>query len=523
MRKRILIFVLAVLNVAGTLCQTATGFVYSDDNRNGLKDKNEKGLEGVAVSNGKDVVLTGKNGTYSIPAPDNTVIFVSKPSGYKLPVNQWNIPQFYYLHYPNGSSKLRYAGIKPTGKLPESINFGLIPSHEADTFKCLFFGDTQPYVAEQVGFLTRDVLPELIGKTDYEFVSILGDIVGDRLSLYPLLTEAMSLLKIPVFYVQGNHDMNYDVTSDQLASETYKATFGPKNYSFNYGKVHFVVLDDIIYSGDTMKRYYTEGFDDEVITFLKNDLAVTDKNKLVVLMMHAPFINRDTHKGILNLDKILTELSKFPYTFSISAHNHTISQYMISNEEGWLRDKPHHHFNAGATCGDWWQGTLDEAGLPAATMRDGSPNGYVVATFQGNKYTMDYKASRQPESHQMNIFAPKVVGNTKNLNGWNNDMLYVNFFTGTPGDTVRYRIDGGKWTTMQYTVEQDPTYFRYHLYWEDSNGILPGDKPSSPDKCYHLWKAFLPLNLPKGFRTIEVEATDVFGKKHRDYQVVKVE
>lgn len=503
--------------------QTAKGTVYNDLNKNSIMDRGEPGVAEVLVSNGIDVVLTDQNGLYQIEAPENSVIFVIKPSGYEFPVSENNIPQFYYLHYPNGSPKLHFEGVQKTGPLPKQINFALISASETDTFKAIFFGDTQPYSLTDIDYLSRDVIPELIGKDDYIFASVLGDIVGDNLSFFSPLTEAMALLEKPVYYVQGNHDMNYDVTDDRLASETYKAVFGPKNYAFNYGQVHFVVLDNIIYSGDTITKDYNEGFDEESVTFLKNDLSFVNKDKLIVLMMHAPFINENTQSGITNLDKILAELNKFPYTFSISGHNHTISQHLISDTYSWTQSKPHHHFNAGAACGDWWQGMLDEEGLPDATMRDGSPNGYTIVTFSGNTYIFDYKAARQPIGHQLNIFAPELIRKTENQYSWSNSYFYVNFFIGSKTDSVSFRVDNSNWKAMTYTIEPDPSYYNINMTWDNSTSLIAGRRPSWPEDCLHLWKARLPAYLSPGYHTIEVEAFDIFGRKHEGSFVYQIQ
>jgi len=43
------------------------GFVYEDANRNGRKDRKERGLEGVSVSNGAEVTVTGSKGEYQLP------------------------------------------------------------------------------------------------------------------------------------------------------------------------------------------------------------------------------------------------------------------------------------------------------------------------------------------------------------------------------------------------------------------------------------------------------------------------
>ena len=116
--------------------KTVAGYVYHDIDNNGVFDKkNEKGLPSIAVSNGRDVVLTDKNGRYELPLYGDCEIFVIKPTGYAAPVNSYGIPQTYYVYRPAGSSAdMKYKGIAPTGKLPREVNFPLYPSQEPEEF-----------------------------------------------------------------------------------------------------------------------------------------------------------------------------------------------------------------------------------------------------------------------------------------------------------------------------------------------------------------------------------------------------
>ncbi len=125
----ILIMLFCLLAMETRAQQKALGYVFEDSNKNGKKDRNEKGIANVAVSNGYDVVLTDNNGKYELIVEDDNIIFVIKPSGYKPLVDDNNLPKFYYIHKPLGSPQLKYAGTPPTGKLPKSIDFPLTPTN----------------------------------------------------------------------------------------------------------------------------------------------------------------------------------------------------------------------------------------------------------------------------------------------------------------------------------------------------------------------------------------------------------
>ena len=47
--------------------QNVSGFVYEDRNINALRDSSERGLSGIPVSNGREVVLTSSDGAYNLP------------------------------------------------------------------------------------------------------------------------------------------------------------------------------------------------------------------------------------------------------------------------------------------------------------------------------------------------------------------------------------------------------------------------------------------------------------------------
>ena len=170
---------------------------------------------------------------------DECIFFITKPAGYQTPLDDNNLPQFYYTHRPNGSPLLNYPGIDPTGKLPKRLNFPLFKTNECDSFQVIAFGDPQSRNETEVGYLRDDVVSEMLN-TQAKFVIALGDIVYDDLSLYEKQNRIMAQIGVPIYNVPGNHDENYDAVSDRYASETFKRYFGPNYYSFDYGKVHFI-------------------------------------------------------------------------------------------------------------------------------------------------------------------------------------------------------------------------------------------------------------------------------------------
>ena len=517
---------------------TATGTVFLDSNQNQVKDDNEKGLADVRVSNGIDIVKTDENGQYALNVSDDTILFVIKPRGYMTPVNEDRLPKFYYIHKPHGSPDgLKYAGVAPTGPLPESIDFPLYEQDEPDTYKVLVFGDTQPTSMQEIEWLAHDVIEEVIG-SDAVFGISLGDLVGDNLNLFQPLNEVMATVGIPWYNVYGNHDMNRTVTDDQYADETFERVYGPTCYSFDWGPVHFINIDNVNFFRNAEDRpTYSSQVGEKQLTYIKNDLVHVPKDKLIVISFHIPLTEMS------DVDKLMNLLGDRPHTLSLSAHTHIQRDDFIGPEHGWHGEQPHHHHNHATTSGSWWQGTLDEVGIPHTTMRDGAPNGYGIFTFTGNKYSIRFKAARRPADYQMNIWTPWEVESDET---GNTDIL-VNVFGGTKRSTVEYRLgENSEWVEMDYRPQKDPFFVdvkardevinleqKMHNALRDTMDTLLKEDTKLPKRgkrlnfgvprSNHMWQAKLPENVPVGTYVIYVRTTDMFGQKDTGRRIIRVE
>ena len=167
----------------------ALGTVYADLNANGVRDGAEPGVANVRISDGLQVTTTDDAGNWQLDIDGDAVIFLVKPTGYATPTTPGQIPQFYYIHQPDGSPEgLKYPGIEPTGPLPQSIDFALLPQDEPAVFEALLFADTQPQTEVELDYIRDRVVAELIG-TPAKFGMTMGDIMFDDLSLFPRLID----------------------------------------------------------------------------------------------------------------------------------------------------------------------------------------------------------------------------------------------------------------------------------------------------------------------------------------------
>lgn len=504
-----MLFVSAVLSMTAFAQSSVTGYVYADANNNRKKDKSEKGIAGAGVSNGKEVTTTGADGKYTLPVGNDNIIFVIKPSGYNLPVNEKQLPLFYYIHKPQGSPiAVKYKGVAPTGALPKSVDFALLPATETKDFTSLIFGDPQPYTAEEIEYYAKGVVAEVAGIKNITFGMSLGDLVGDSLDLHSPYIEATKAVGIPWYNVMGNHDMNYEAKSDSLSDETFESNFGPANYSFNYGDVHFIVLDDIMYPDPRDGKSYWGGFREDQLQFIENDLKLVSKDKLVVMSFHIPLNNDKEAFNTEQRQRLFNMMKDYENTLTLSAHTHFQRNDLFTSKDGWLRTKPHHEYNAGTTSGDWYSGAFNEKGIPVSTMRDGTPKGYAFIHFKGNQYTIDYKVVGKPADYQIALYAPKnFIGKRPG-----SATVYANFFMGHKSSEVEIRFDNGKWKKMKFAESFDPNYIASMVQWDLSDTLLGNRRPSIPTESTHLWEAAFPKGLEPGIHRFEVRAKDMYGK-----------
>src|SRR5690242_2613191 len=80
---RLTFIILAVFCSRAVSAISVSGYVYHDKNNNGIKDKGEEGISGVAISDQFDVVQTNADGRYQIDSKGYGFIFISVPDGYK--------------------------------------------------------------------------------------------------------------------------------------------------------------------------------------------------------------------------------------------------------------------------------------------------------------------------------------------------------------------------------------------------------------------------------------------------------
>lgn len=371
---------------------------------------NGKGIEGVVVSDGYTCTVTDSKGRYSIDVDTLArTISITVPAAYEIPLDKDGAPAFF-----------RYIGSGDT-------NFSLAPRKKlTDKFTLIALTDGHFSHVNSIERFTNESIPDIQETIDLHsgFGPVIGIALGDQLSdkmedapfVKPLYNGFSAAGKtMPLFYVIGNHDHdNTGGKSEYAVTEHFVRNFAPTDYSFDIGKAHFVVMDDILYTGtqrDGVKISYDCGLSDEQLEWLRQDLALVKdkKNKVVVYCIHSALFGRFRHK-----DDVRALLSEFKEAHVLSGHEHNINN-IRHNDKIW-------EHNLQSIGGAWWYSNLSPSGCPV---------GYGVFSFNGPGLWEEYnKATTEDRDFQMRVYD-------------GNDSYDGNcLFTGLKGEPKRDKVYG---------------------------------------------------------------------------------
>lgn len=466
--------------------QTIEGHVFLDENSNGILDKTEKGVADIWVSNQRDFVQTDKNGYYKIEQINNKSVYVVKPARYAM--------NKIYLN--------------ADGRANNEYNFPLLAKQVKTDFNVLIVGDPQMRSVASLEAFKEDIVEEMANYNP-EFAMVLGDIADNDLTIYPYADNILNALHYPVYKVFGNHDTAYEAPSDAEKANEFMRFFGPDYYSFTEGKVHFVVLNNVNYQGwDTVKGTpgsYFGGLSEMQYQWLQQDLSLTPKDELVVLAMHIPLLEQYTYKK--DIQRIFSLLEERKHLLALSGHLHAIENYFFDSQTHWAFKQNFQNITAGAACGSWWCGPMDERDLPVATCMDGSPNGYYQLSFSNNTYDYHFIPANHRPDFQMRITLDEKT-----------NTLYTNVFTATNQADVSVSTNNGKRLVMKNRCDSDPFINKTHAKRFNFDSWTPRAAVTN-----HLWSIDASqLDLKKGVNRIDINVKDVDGKEYKGCKLITI-
>lgn len=507
-----------------------TGVVFEDLSGCGKRQPGDPGIADVLVANGRQVVRTDSDGRYILPVDDDTIIFVIKPTGYSMPVDQSvMLPRFYYIHRPSGTPahlRLRERGIAPTGRLPVSVDFALKKIDEPTRFDVILLTDPHADSPAAIDYIRTDVVNALVG-TKAAFGMTLGDLMSDNLSFYSRYNSVIGRIGIPWYNISGNHDLNFEATDRKYSRESFKRIFGPDYYAFGYGGALFLMLDNVDYLGN---GGYQGRFGEQQLAFVSEVLRETPPDRLVVAAMHIPLRSYldpdDPTVNTSDASELLTLLGHRP-TISFSGHTHTTEHHYIVDDKRNAAALPHHHHVITALSGSWWSGPYDHRGIAVTDSPDGNPNGFHVLSIDGDRCKTRFLSAKESEARQLRIVLDGQSRGDRTIdNDFRLSLLFgspipqdvvcttdviVNVFDGGPRTSVEYRIDELLPVRMKPERRLDP--FVREVFARNQATKKPW---AEPEPCSHIWTAGLPDNLETGTHCITVRAVDEYGREHHD-------
>ena len=335
-----------------------------------------RGVPDVVVSDGVEVTSTDQNGVYYLASKKKYgYVFISIPSNYEVST-VGNLPQFFkYLIADN--------------KEVEVVNFELKPvnndNHSMVVMTDFHLADRTDDLVQYQRFVSdvNNSIATLRGQGKKVYGLTLGDLSWDnywysRSFALPEYIIQMNKLNTTVFNTIGNHDNDPYMEGDWDSGAAYRKYIGPTYYSFNIGKIHYVVLDNVDYintggeQGKIGSRNYKAKILDEQMEWLRKDLAtVKDKSTPIVLAMHvqlnnAPKTDQSASLRLENGEELLQILFPFEKVQILTGHTHV--NYKVENTPNLMEH------NIGAVCATWWwTGKNGYTGNHIA--QDGSPGG----------------------------------------------------------------------------------------------------------------------------------------------------
>lgn len=441
-------------------------------------------VPGVMVSDGFTTTLTDGSGRYALVSDLSKTrsVYISVPAEYEIPMHE-GIPHFF----------------RRVARHEKAVtaDFTLTPRKEVnDSYTVLMVADPQirPYEFDGSAETWRDdVAPDMEAyraSLDEECYAIdLGDLIYNYPVAYDDYMDVAKAIRCPMFNVIGNHDFDQrNMYATELGTPYFNIYAGPENYSFNIGKMHYVVLNDIIYNRLSPKEKYKVGLEDATLEWLRQDLQYVPKETTIVLAVHGQLFKAPKYNetGNPNYERYCELLKDYARVYCWAGHYHSNFGYDYAGKGVGLD-------NIQAICVSRATGALRVNGYLNS---HGTPQGYMVAKVDGSEMTWKYKAVGKSVDEQMTVYEPSRTDGhhvSATVWNWNPDTW------GKP----EWWENGQKVADMQKWDGNDPDYVKLISTITDEYTL----ELAQPAKSRFLFK----VQPSEGAVSGEVRVSDKFG------------
>jgi len=186
-----------------------------------------------------------------------------------------------------------------------------------------------------------------------------------------------TMKRVPVFPALGNHDK--DTANGQYQVDFFHSpTNGPgdqieKNYSFDYGNVHFIVIDS-----DPFQNNETDVMA-SITSWLSNDVAQATQTWKMALYHHPAFTSQGSHNDNANVKaQIIPILKAGGVQYIFQGHNHFYERINAINGI---------HYNTCGACGAFLYGISNRKEYSAQLIAD--RHSYTVVDIQGGRLKLE--------------------------------------------------------------------------------------------------------------------------------------
>lgn len=384
---------------------------------------------------------------------------------------------------------------------------------------------------KQFSDFTKDVIQYLGDNSGKIYAMTLGDMswdcywVTNAYDLTNYIKDINVIKNLTIYHTIGNHDHEMAFAGDFDTVTRYKKLIAPTYYSFNIGKVHYIVLDDIectnTGAGDAASRNYNKNLVQEQIDWLKKDLKYVSSDVPLVVAMHAPLYNANGTANLVNTPVLESILKAYDEVHLVTGHTHKV--YNVDN----LGENNIYDHNSGAVCATWWWTGHEIPGIHVG--QDGAPGGYRIMDIKGTDFKWQFKPTGKSTDVQFRTYDRNTIemtasayvpsANESNSNIFlsyaadyvstsTDNYVYINVWDYDPKWKVEVTEDGKNLEVSKVSARDPLHLISYMAQRLNKNAAVS----FQTELTGHMFR----VQANSASSTLEIKVTDRFGNTYKE-------